>query len=88
MTLSSAECIEEVASLGVRRVVLPRELSLDQIAAIRRQTQIELEAFVHGALCISYSGQCLGQPVAWRAERKPRPVCPALPAPLWGPLRW
>ncbi len=59
MTLSSAECIREVESLGVRRVVLPRELSIDQIAAIRRQTDIELEAFVHGALCISYSGQCL-----------------------------
>ena len=39
--------------------MLPRELSIDQIAAIRRQTDIELEAFVHGALCISYSGQCL-----------------------------
>jgi putative protease len=59
MTLSSAECIREVESLGVRRVVLPRELSIEQIAAIRRQTAIELEAFVHGALCISYSGQCL-----------------------------
>jgi U32 family peptidase len=59
MTLSSAECIAEVESLGVRRVVLPRELSIDQIAAIRRQTDVELEAFVHGALCISYSGQCL-----------------------------
>jgi U32 family peptidase len=59
MTLSSAECIREVESLGIRRVVLPRELSIDQIAAIRRHTDIELEAFVHGALCISYSGQCL-----------------------------
>ncbi len=59
MTLSSAECIREVESLGVCRVVLPRELSIDQIAAIRRQTGVELEAFVHGALCISYSGQCL-----------------------------
>ena len=59
MTLSSAECIDEAASLGVRRVVLPRELSIAQIAAIRRQTSLELEAFVHGALCISYSGQCL-----------------------------
>jgi U32 family peptidase len=59
MTLSSAECIREVQSLGVRRVVLPRELSIGEIAAIRRETNIELEAFVHGALCISYSGQCL-----------------------------
>ena len=59
MTLSSGECIHEVEALGLRRVVLPRELSIDQIAAIRRQTAVELEAFVHGALCISYSGQCL-----------------------------
>ena len=59
MTLSSAECIREIESLGVRRVVLPRELSIEQIAAVRAQTNIELEAFVHGALCISYSGQCL-----------------------------
>ena len=59
MTLSSAECIAEVESLGVRRVVLPRETSIVQIASIHQQTDIELEAFVHGALCISYSGQCL-----------------------------
>ncbi|MEN6407010.1 MAG: DUF3656 domain-containing protein [Thermoguttaceae bacterium] len=59
MTLSSAECICEAQSLGIRRVVLPRELSIAEIAAIRRQTDVELEAFVHGALCLSYSGQCL-----------------------------
>ena len=59
MTLSSAESIREVEQLGVRRVVLPRELSIAQIAAIRGRTNVELEVFVHGALCISYSGQCL-----------------------------
>jgi putative protease len=59
MTLSSTECIRAVESYGVKRVVLPRELSLDEIAALRRATSIELEIFVHGALCISYSGQCL-----------------------------
>jgi putative protease len=59
MTLSSAECIRAVESYGVKRVVLPRELSLDEIAALRRATSIELEVFIHGALCISYSGQCL-----------------------------
>ncbi len=47
--------------LGAKRVVLARELSFDEIAAIRRQTpaDLELEAFVHGAMCISYSGRCL-----------------------------
>ncbi len=59
MTLSSAENIREIEPLGVRRVVLPRELSIEQIAAIHRQTDVELETFVHGALCISFSGQCL-----------------------------
>jgi putative protease len=44
--------------VGFQRVILARELSLAQIAAIRQQTTIELEAFVHGALCVSYSGQC------------------------------
>ena len=59
MTLTSAECIEAVAALGISRVVLPRELSLDEIAQVHAGTSIELEAFVHGALCVAYSGQCL-----------------------------
>ncbi len=45
--------------LGARRVVLAREVSLDDIRLIRDKTAIELEAFVHGAMCISYSGRCL-----------------------------
>jgi collagenase-like PrtC family protease len=44
--------------VGFQRVILARELSLQQIRAIRQQTSIELEAFIHGALCVSYSGQC------------------------------
>jgi collagenase-like PrtC family protease len=44
--------------VGFQRVILARELDLDQIKAIRQQTTIELEFFVHGALCVSYSGQC------------------------------
>jgi putative protease len=59
MTLTSAECLRVAESLSIRRVVLARELSLEEVAAIRRQTTIELEAFVHGALCVAYSGQCL-----------------------------
>ena len=43
---------------GFSQVVLARELSLDEIAAIHRVTPVPLEAFVHGALCVSYSGQC------------------------------
>jgi len=59
MTLSSAECIEVARSLGVERVVLARELSIKEIAQISRQTPMPLEVFVHGALCVAYSGQCL-----------------------------
>ena len=48
-----------LASVGARRVVLARELSAEEIAGIHRQVPgIELEVFVHGALCVSYSGQC------------------------------
>ncbi len=44
--------------LGAKRVVLSRELSLDEIRDIRQKTTLELEAFVHGSICISYSGRC------------------------------
>ncbi|MGB6041810.1 MAG: U32 family peptidase, partial [Pirellulales bacterium] len=59
MTLTSAECIQVAAELCIDRVVLARELSIREIRKIHRQTDIELEAFVHGALCVAYSGQCL-----------------------------
>jgi putative protease len=59
MTLTDARGIELVRQLGVQRVILPRELSIADIARIHSQTPVQLEAFVHGALCISYSGQCL-----------------------------
>ncbi|MEG0026397.1 MAG: DUF3656 domain-containing protein [Bacilli bacterium] len=45
--------------LGVKRVVLARELSLDLVKKIKKNVDIELEIFVHGSLCVSYSGQCL-----------------------------
>ena len=44
---------------GVKRLNLARELSLDEVAAIRAQTGVEIETFVHGALCVAYSGRCL-----------------------------
>ncbi|NBX30187.1 U32 family peptidase, partial [bacterium] len=59
MTLTSAECIALAEELGMERVVVARELSIDEIVAIRRQTTMPLEVFVHGALCVAYSGQCL-----------------------------
>ena len=59
MTLTSAECIQVAEELGVERVVLARELSIREIAKLRKSTSVELECFVHGALCVAYSGQCL-----------------------------
>ncbi|EAX47935.1 peptidase U32, partial [Thermosinus carboxydivorans Nor1] len=53
---SAVLCWQE---LGARRVVLSREISLADIRVIRQKVDIELEAFVHGAMCISYSGRCL-----------------------------
>ncbi len=58
MTLASAESIEVAQRLGIARVVLPRELTIEQILAVRRACTLGLEVFVHGALCISFSGQC------------------------------
>jgi len=59
MSLTSAEGIRVAESLGLRRVVLARELSLEEIRRIRGRTRLGLEVFVHGALCISVSGQCM-----------------------------
>jgi putative protease len=59
MTLTSGECIRAAEMLGIERVVLARELSVREIAQIHDQTAIPLEVFVHGALCVAYSGQCL-----------------------------
>ncbi|QGG48787.1 DUF3656 domain-containing U32 family peptidase [Heliorestis convoluta] len=59
MTVSNVESALLLAQEGVRRIVLARELSLPEIAEISKVPGIETEVFVHGALCISYSGQCL-----------------------------
>ena len=52
------ERVQELERLGFEQVVLGRELSLEQIKEIRRQTTVPLEFFVHGSLCVSHSGQC------------------------------
>ena len=55
---ASVERIKFLEQVGFRRVVLARETSLEQMREIRQATRLDLEAFVHGALCVSYSGQC------------------------------
>lgn len=59
MTVTNASSVNALEKLGVRRVVLSRELSLSEIKGISVMSSLELEVFVHGALCVSYSGQCL-----------------------------
>ena len=59
MTVHNLDGVKQLEKLGFSRVVLSRELSIDEIKYIRENTNIELEVFIHGALCISYSGQCL-----------------------------
>lgn len=55
---ATVEKVQFLAQVGFSRVILARELTLDQIRRIRSQTQIELECFIHGALCVGVSGQC------------------------------
>lgn len=55
---TTPEKVKFLESLGIKRVILARELSLQQIKDIRDNTTVELESFIHGALCVSYSGQC------------------------------
>ena len=59
MSLTSAETISVAADLGLSRVVLARELSIGEIKQITSATDMPVEVFIHGALCVAYSGQCL-----------------------------
>ncbi|BDC50685.1 protease [Bryobacterales bacterium F-183] len=74
MTITSAEGVSFAQDLGITRVVLARELSVEQIQAIRNKKNIELEVFVHGALCVSYSGQCFSSE-AWGGRSANRGQC-------------
>ena len=61
VSIANAACAAAWHELGAKRVVLARELSLEEIRVIRRDTppELELETFAHGAMCVSYSGRCL-----------------------------
>ncbi len=56
---ANPEAIKFYERLGVDRVVLARELSLDEIAMVRKSTKTDIEAFIHGGMCVSYSGRCM-----------------------------
>ncbi len=74
MTIAEPGAAPFAAALGVTRVVVPRELSVDEIAAFAAGTDLELEVFVHGALCVSWSGQCLTSE-AWGGRSANRGQC-------------
>ena len=74
MTISSPEAARFAEALGVTRVVVPRELTLSQIERFKRETSLEIEVFVHGALCMSWSGQCLTSE-AWGGRSANRGQC-------------
>jgi putative protease len=74
MSITDAEGVRFAQSFGVDRVTLARELSLDEIGRIREQTGCELEMFVHGALCVAYSGQCFSSE-AWGGRSANRGQC-------------
>lgn len=74
MSITSAEGVALAQRFGVNRVVLARELSLKEMREIREQTDCELEIFVHGALCVSYSGQCFSSE-AWGGRSANRGKC-------------
>ncbi len=74
MSITDAAGARHAQDLGVDRLILARELSLEQIAAIRKDTDVELEIFCHGALCVSYSGQCFSSE-AWGGRSANRGQC-------------
>lgn len=74
MSITSADGIKLAQEFGISRVVLARELALNEIKEIRKETNCELEMFVHGALCVSYSGQCFSSE-AWGGRSANRGQC-------------
>ena len=73
---NSLERIQFLEKLGFRRAILAREMDLDTIGHIHQESGIELETFIHGALCVCYSGQCY---ISRMMTRQPRRVRPDLP---------
>ncbi len=58
MNIHNLPMAKKIQELGFKRIVLPREMNIDQIKEIKEKVNIELEVFIHGALCVSYSGNC------------------------------
>ena len=74
MSITNVDGVELAKSFGIQRVNLARELSLDEVRAIVAKTGCEVEIFVHGALCVAYSGQCFSSE-AWGGRSANRGQC-------------
>lgn len=74
MSITNVEGVELARSFGIQRVNLARELSLDEVRAIVQKSGCEVEIFVHGALCVAYSGQCFSSE-AWGGRSANRGQC-------------
>lgn len=78
MTAHNLEGVLALEKLGFKRVVLSRELSIDEIEYICKNCNVEIEVFIHGALCISYSGECLASSLIGGRSGNRRKMCTAL----------
>ena len=70
MTVHNLAGVKQLEAVGIQRVVLARELNINEIKNICKNTSCEIETFLHGALCISYSGQCLFSSIIGGRSRK------------------
>ena len=82
MTINNLNGVKNLEHLGFKRIVLAREVSLQEIEYICRNSEIEIETFIHGALCISYSGQCLMSSMIGGRSANRRKMCSSLPSSL------
>ena len=82
MTVTGPEGMKFLEEQGASRVVAARELSLQELSAMHQASPIEIEAFIHGALCYSFSGQCLMSSI--RQKRQSWKMCTALSPSLSG----
>ena len=78
MTTHNLVSVKQLENIGISRVVLSRELSISEIKNICQNSNVEIETFIHGALCISYSGQCLFSSIIGGRSRKPWSLRPTL----------
>ena len=75
MTAHNLQGVLELEKLGFKRIVLARELPINEIEYICSNSSVEIETFIHGALCICYSGQCLFSSVVGGRSRKSWKMC-------------